>query len=262
MPEPLLTSASFTLINATPDNIVQLDLALLYLQTRSPEMAGPILRRAAASAVRIVFSDGVINKYDGYGEPQHMIVWDPCAGLEVVDADSGRTLGVESPANGLLHEMVHAIDVRQAARNNPDNYPNEQYSTDSEATAVIYANAVAKDCGEPERNDYTSGEDIVVANPTAHTSGQTDGAPVWNQLDCAGALETGPDFSEGDDAPTFGTPPGAVAANPAAISAAPDAPAADAAAADAAAAGAAAAGAADADADADDAPAAAAPGRH
>jgi hypothetical protein len=62
-----VTANSFTLVgNPTPAQIAALDSALHYLQTNSPGMATPLLETAAENQVRIVFADGVVNRFDGY----------------------------------------------------------------------------------------------------------------------------------------------------------------------------------------------------
>lgn len=201
-----VTANSFTLAgNPTPAQIAALDSALHYLQTNSPSMATPLLETAAENQVRIVFADPVVNRFDGYSESQHTIVWDPAAGLVVFDKQ-GNPLGIQSPANGLIHEIAHSLEVDQAARHNDATHPNGQYDNDSEATATLYANAVAKDCGEPERIDYASARDIPVSNSTAHTEQSPNGSgQVWVQENAVGHNEIGPAYSPDATAPTFGS---------------------------------------------------------
>lgn len=194
-----LTSKNFTLVNSSPEKVAQLDAVLAYLQEHSPDMAKPILEVAAESNVSIVFSDPNVNPHDAYGEGQHAIVWNPNEGLVVVDS-SGNSIGVQSAANGLFHEVVHSIDIDQAAR---EDIPNAQYNNDSEAVAVIYSDAVAKDCGEVQRNNY-EGKDIIVSNVTAHTGDDGTGRQVWHQTNSVGQEETGPGYHAGDAAPTSG----------------------------------------------------------
>ena len=118
-----ITATSFILVNSTPQNGAKLEAALKYLQVRSPDMAAPILMAAAESQVRIFFSDPAVNPHDAYGEKQHAIVWNPDEGLVVLDS-KGNELGVQSPANGLFHEIAHAIDIDVATR---EGQANDQY---------------------------------------------------------------------------------------------------------------------------------------
>ncbi|GAB3439978.1 hypothetical protein NX773_08825 [Massilia solisilvae] len=194
-----ITADSFVLLNSTPAKIAQLDAALQYLQLHSPEIAAPILAAAAESQVRIIFSDPKINPSDGYGEQQHVIVWDPDSALVVTDI-RGNAVGVQSAANGLFHEVVHAIDINQAVR---EHIPNGQYGNDAEAVAVMYADAVAKDCGEIQRNNY-EGSELSVSNVTEHTGDDGTGHQVWRQTNPVGQEETGPRYKAGDPAPGFG----------------------------------------------------------
>ena len=87
-----VTANSFVLVNSDPIKVAQLDAALHYLQTNSPDMAMRLLEQAAENQVRIFFSDPVINTEDGYSESQHAIVWDPYAGLVVLDRPNGTCL--------------------------------------------------------------------------------------------------------------------------------------------------------------------------
>lgn len=122
--------------------------------------------------------------------PQNTIVWKPKEGLILYDSN-GHATGVQSAALGLVHEIAHALNRENVVSQN--DIPNSQYENDSEAEAVIYSDAVAKDVGETLRGNY-EGTDIITDNPTAHTGTDANGQTAWIQVDQNDNIQRGPGY--------------------------------------------------------------------
>ena len=108
------------------------------------------------------------------------IFWDPTTALQVINSQG--ILGVQSPAMGLIHELVHAI-----------------FGLD-ENQATAFETQIALELGEPTRANYESTlENIKVENPTLHTeNGQ------WVQRDTLNQVVRGPMYDGGKNAPAMG----------------------------------------------------------
>jgi hypothetical protein len=107
-----------------------------------------------------------------------VIMWDPTAALVVKTPDGAWQ--VQSPALGLLHEVIHVYMGKQI-RSQADLEKFEQEVTEIEA-------AIGKLLGEPVRLKYDDGIKIVkVSNPTAHT--QED---KWFQQEPDGSVSVDP----------------------------------------------------------------------
>ena len=194
----MASARDFTILNANDADLAKFEAALYYLQ-QGP-VGSAIIAKAQSEGVKIVFSDPN-NPHSGYSAPEHTIVWNPKEGAVVEDAN-GNDVGVQSPANGLMHEFAHSIDPKQLDQTL---LPNAQYLNESEAMATMYADAVAKETGEVTRNNYR-GHDIAVANITAHTSAGASGAQEWAQVGANGTAEHGPAYVAGTViAPQFGS---------------------------------------------------------
>ena len=141
------------------------DLALRYLQ-QDPHGAA-LLRRAHQSVgkdgkkLKVVLTSGD----DAYIRSQHTVYWNPRSGLKL---DANR---IESPALGLMHEMVHAGDPKRyilkhreifKGNDNPtskDYNPDYKYYSEMERYAVEQTNIVAKGLGESDRRGYRANID-------------------------------------------------------------------------------------------------------
>lgn len=108
------------------------------------------------------------------------IFWDPTTALQVVSAQG--ILGVQSPAMGLIHELVHAIFGL------------------NEDQATAFETQIALELGEPTRANYEATLDTIkVENPTLHTeNGQ------WVQRDSLNQVVRGPMYDGGKKAPAMG----------------------------------------------------------
>ncbi len=152
--------------NAHPNDIKKLDTALAYLQ-QNPE-AAKLIEQAAKNGVNIV----MVNKGHSYyhrlndGKTDGIIFWNPNESMELFEDINGQrvSLGKQSPANVLLHELVHATDPKFVGlRADIEKYReyyhvndvNFKYARPSEYTAVTTANElVSKYHNEPIRPDY------------------------------------------------------------------------------------------------------------
>lgn len=192
------TARDFTILNPNDADLARFEAALYYLQQGI--IGNAIIEKAQTENVRIVFADAN-NLHSGYSATERIIVWNPTEGVAVEDIN-GNDVGVQSPANGLMHEFAHSIDPKQLDQRL---LPNAQYLNESEAMATMYADAVAKETGEVTRNNY-KGHDIALANITAHTSGGAGGGQEWAQVGANGTVEHGPAYVQGTTtAPQFGT---------------------------------------------------------
>src|SRR6266571_9121542 len=138
---PTLTAANFNLINATPTNITDFNQAISYLQQSTTGAA--IIAQAAASNIAISFNRVGRDEFNTVTG----IAWDSHAALTANDGH-GNVLGVQSPALGLVHELVHSIDpavIANFAQSNPQ----------TGNVAIAYENMVAAEVGEPQRVDHS-----------------------------------------------------------------------------------------------------------
>ena len=152
--------------NARSDDIKKLDTALAYLQ-QNPE-AAKLIEQAAKNGVNIV----MVNKGHSYfyrlnnGSPDGIIFWNPDESMELFEGINGQrvSLGKQSPANVLLHELVHAtdpklvgleVDINKHMAMYNKNDVNFKYFNAAEYRAVTTANElVSKYHNEPIRPDY------------------------------------------------------------------------------------------------------------
>lgn len=188
-----LTAADFVLLNADAAKILAFNKALEYLQENSG-LATELLSAALARGTKVMFPDGVVNSGTFYSEPNRLVVWDPTQAIIVFD-EQGHPKGVQSAANGLIHEFGHAVTENQKSQIFVEN---SQYTNASEAIAVTYADAVARDCGEVTRDNYQGGA-LYVENVTVHT----DGGGKWRQLDSDGRFTFGDYFDGNGRMPEF-----------------------------------------------------------
>ena len=168
-----LRASDFTVIVASDNGktmdhqqaLADFDLALRYLQ-QDPHGAA-LLRRAHQSVgengkkLRVVLTTGE----DKYDLKKHIVYWNPRSGLQL---DANR---IESPALGLMHEMVHAGDPNRYDKNYMDKFtgsddptskdynPNYIYYNKMEQYAVEQTNLVAKGLGESDRRGYRPNKD-------------------------------------------------------------------------------------------------------
>jgi RHS repeat-associated protein len=104
----------------------------------------------------------------GYDESTKTIYWNPeAANAVAIDPVSGGgfpIIGEQSPATGLLHEGVHALDD---INSNLDHSPDAQYEDKAEANAIQnYETPFAKSVGEGTRNSHR-GMNYKTSSPTS-----------------------------------------------------------------------------------------------
>ena len=152
--------------SAHSDDIKKLDTALAYLQ-QNPK-AAKLIEQAVKNGVSIV----MVNKGHGHyyrlndGDADGIIFWNPNESLELFEDINGQrvSLGKQSPANVLLHELVHAtdpnlvglkVDIDKYGEVYDKNDVNFKYFNAAEYRAVTTANElVSKYHNEPIRPDY------------------------------------------------------------------------------------------------------------
>ena len=155
--------------------MAEFDLALRYLQ-QDPHGAA-LLRQAQQSVgkngerLRVVLTNDPDS--DSYDRANHTVRWCPRSGLTL---DRNR---IESPALGLMHEMVHAGDpnrydedhVKKFDGNDDptskDYNPDYKYHSEMERYAVAQTNLVAKGLGESDRRGYRPNKDKYGENLNA-----------------------------------------------------------------------------------------------
>lgn len=170
---------NFQVTNATPQDAAKLKLALQYLR-QSPTASGIIdaaqkPKKVPAIPVIPGLSDGtnllticiVHDGDDTYDRDTHTLYWDPDASM--VDENTGNgysPTGVQSAALMLLHEMAHSTDKNSHLY---QDRKNTQYGKNGEQYAVGLEDQVAKELGEPTRDNH-KGEARHEDNPTEHTN--------------------------------------------------------------------------------------------
>jgi hypothetical protein len=192
------------LINATPEYVAALNLALQYGNT-NPNVSG-ILGMAIGMNPIIMFNPpnnpllGPQERgQDLYGhlpDGTPVIMWNPSAASVVwnIDALGNKIItGIQSAAQGLFHELIHLLDPAQSAHHQ---IHDPEYDDLSERTAVTIESVLASDMGEPVRNNH-SGDNSAVNNPTLHTITTEDGALQLTWMDAAGTQHYGPQISIG-----------------------------------------------------------------
>lgn len=166
------------LMPADLDDVKKLDLALQYLQQN--EKANSLIQKASDMGVHIViFKEGDNTFYPlRPNNTDGIIFWNPNQSAEIFSEINGKkvSLGVQSAANVLFHELVHATDPNLAKSDvEMDSYNKPFASGDvkhkfynaPEYLAVTMSNEiVSKFHNEPIRPDYIGDSMFVpVPNP-------------------------------------------------------------------------------------------------
>lgn len=166
------------LMPADSDDVKKLDLALQYLQQN--EKANSLIQKASDMGIHIViFKEGDNTFYPlRPNNTDGIIFWNPNQSAEIFSEINGKkvSLGVQSAANVLFHELVHATDPNLAKSDvEMDSYNKPFASGDvkhkfynaPEYLAVTMSNEiVSKFHNEPIRPDYIGDSMFVpVPNP-------------------------------------------------------------------------------------------------
>lgn len=166
------------LMPADSDDVKKLDLALQYLQQN--EKANSLIQNASDMGIHIViFKEGDNTFYPlRPNNTDGIIFWNPNQSAEIFSEINGKkvSLGVQSAANVLFHELVHATDPNLAKSDvEMDSYNKPFASGDEkhkfynapEYLAVTMSNEiVSKFHNEPIRPDYIGESMFVsVSNP-------------------------------------------------------------------------------------------------
>lgn len=166
------------LMPADSDDAKKLNLALQYLQ-QNPK-ADSLLQKASAMGINIVILKEGDNSFYPLrpNNTDGIIFWNPNQSAEIFSEINGKkvSLGVQSAANVLFHELVHATDPNLAKSdieieryNNPfaSNDLKHKFYNAPEHLAVTMSNEiVSKFHNEPTRPDYiTTPGDVPVPNP-------------------------------------------------------------------------------------------------
>lgn len=164
--------------NATPLQIAQFEHAMTYL-ANAPKVRD-ILAKSVFQDLVIVFNSNENNSQLG-----NKVYWDPNVTLNVRQADG--SIGAQSPALGLLHELYHWFQGGSAT----GSYT-EWMNLQDEIAAANFL-------GEPVRltytSTYTANLRTLVSNPTAHAK-----SGYWKALDPNGVeVQTAQSFDP--DAP-------------------------------------------------------------
>ena len=160
----------------TSQDIEKLNLALQYLQ-QNPD-AEKILKSALQNGVGIVIMDQDSSLYRSQNpnNPDGVIFWNPNQAFELYFSQNNQmvSLGKQSSANVLLHEMIHATDPNYAKSNDlirkyltpySNTHPNYKYYNQAEYLAVTEANRlVSYYHKEPIRPDYSGNSNLVPTN--------------------------------------------------------------------------------------------------
>ncbi|MBQ5939799.1 hypothetical protein [Massilia sp. AB1] len=111
-----------------------------------------------------------------------VIRWDPSSALQVRQPDT--TIGAQSPALGLAHELIHF-------RDRIGTLYGEEMTTYEEIK-------LAQELGEPIRQTYSATKfSVAVTNTTASSTGK-----IWKATDGAGHIIFGPAFNSADTSVT------------------------------------------------------------
>ncbi|WP_410210317.1 hypothetical protein [Aquirhabdus sp.] len=166
-----ITASDFTVKNATATDIANLNTSLAYLETSAT--ASSIITGLKSKSVKIsIIHDG----NDRYSSSTNTIYWDPNSALTVQDNATGKAVGVQSAALGLIHEGAHATDANLALH--ASTY-NAQYDDDAEAYAVGKEDIIAGDLGETKRYNHGGVNLPYEANPTEHSTPKGDGTYTY-----------------------------------------------------------------------------------
>ena len=150
----------------TPSNndYEKLDLALRYLQ-QDPAAAEVIKQVLDKGTVIVILNDHSPSSHNFWksSDKDGVIFWNPNQHFEFTLSD-GKTLGKQSPANVLLHEMIHATDTNLDGPLDeivkyqnifPTSSSDYKYFNNTEKKAVESANKmVSEPHGEPIRPAY------------------------------------------------------------------------------------------------------------
>lgn len=172
-----VSASNFTVTNSTPADITNLNTALSYLQ--SSTVGASTVQGAADNHVTInIVHDGS----DGFNNQTNTVNWDPNSALGVLDTiGNAGTVGVQSAAVGLAHELTHGNDLAASPTQYATdvNTPVTSYGNKEEENAVQNEDAIAAQLGEPERYNHTDSGLPTEADPTEHTEAQNNGTVTW-----------------------------------------------------------------------------------
>lgn len=167
-----LTAENFVLTGSRdPAMLAALDEALKYLE-RSPTAQRYLAMAATERAIEVN-----INTAGSTNQSAGTIKWDPSKGLSIVKPDMSAA-GVQSPALGFMHELIHALDPNTYNPDSPE-YHNDQWDNDAEEYAGLIEMQVAKELGEPVRENHLGIKDVPMNNTTMHTRQNPDGTYTW-----------------------------------------------------------------------------------
>lgn len=169
------------LMPADSDDVKKLDLALQYLQQN--EKANSLIQKASDMGIHIViFKEGDNTFYPLRPDnTDGIIFWNPNQSAEIFSEINGKkvSLGVQSAANVLFHELVHATDPNLAKSDVEMDSYNKPFASDDvkhkfynapEYLAVTMSNEiVSKFHNEPIRPDYI-GDSMFVSVPNSINS--------------------------------------------------------------------------------------------
>jgi hypothetical protein len=174
-----VTAADFKLMNSNPTFEAQVTQALVYEQMRDGRMTA-IYQQAADTGLAIMNNPPgnlatVGSHQDGqtvYGHigSQNVALWNPEFGLAT--KVNGQFTGIQSPATGLTHEIIHGLDPQQQA-NAAVAVP--KYDDLSEYVAVTIESVLSTWIGEPIRDNH-GGTEVNVTDVTVHSITTEDGA--------------------------------------------------------------------------------------
>lgn len=126
-----------------------------------------------------------------YDPDSDTAIWNPYSALQVMRPDN-TIIGVQSAALGLLHELTHGLDPA-LMENLLARLPGSGYYNQAEYMAIQLEAIVARELGEPARDNW-KGNDIIAFNPTTATIEDEHGGLLWAQLNENGVWEYGPLF--------------------------------------------------------------------
>lgn len=142
----MLTAANFNVRAPDARSIQKLNNALAYLQ-HSPtatSLLQSISKNGTGTQIIIDYSS-----QNAWGN-RHQIRWNPDADHGVYDSRTGRS-GLQSAAITLAHEGAHAIDANLQGNLRRGN---RQYDNEAERYAANYENQIARELGEPTRDNH------------------------------------------------------------------------------------------------------------
>ena len=120
-------------------------------------------------------------------------------------SETGRKIIADAVTGGVHIQFSNPVNSGNGYSAPSVNIPNAQYVNESEAEAVMFTDAIAKELGEIQRLNY-KGDNANVQNVTTHTSAAPNGSQVWSQVGQNGTVENGPEYASGTKtAPDFGS---------------------------------------------------------